>query len=744
MESTLPDRRRSQTRTYDRSSSVVFRKTREAFGGLSNMAGGFPLLVNGVRIRTSEALYQACRFPHLPDVQRLIIAQRSPMTAKMKGKTVPTEVHGETGNRVRVTVMRWCLRVKLAQNWEFFSKLLLDTGDRAIVEQSRRDDFWGAKPVDDRTLVGMNVLGRLLMELREFVKAEPEKNLRRVEPLLIPNFLLGGRPIEPVMDRILERAEPVVGTPAHPSRYEVPEPTVVELPLAAPKLTARPLREDPAKYAVRGGNIKSYPVYKDSGVPWLEKVPEHWEVRTLAQLGRLSKGRGGNKEDEVPAGVPCVRYGDLYTTHDYFVRASRTFVSTEKASEYTPIKFGDVLFAGSGETIDEIGKSAVNLMRADACCGGDVIVFRPKRHIDARYMGYATGCHPAAAQKATMGRGITVMHIYGTRLKSLSLPFPPLPEQAAVVRFLDHADRRIRRYIRAKQKLIALLEEQKQAIIHQAVTGQIDVRTGRPYPAYKTSGVEWLGRVPEDWEVLRLGRLIALTVGFPFKSDGFTQSDGDMRLLRGVNVAPGRVRWEDVVRWPASDVARFAEYRLQVGDITLGMDRPVIGGGIRVAAVAQSDVPSLLLQRVARIRPKQRLLGEFALGLLGGRRFSDYLVPIFTGVSVPHLSPEQIGAFPLALPSIAEQVRIVEYLRSGVDVLHASVERAHEEIALLGEYRTRLIADVVTGRLDVGEAAAGLPEVDPLAADDDSDDGAKPKAWSDGNQFGVIGQDAEA
>ena len=83
---------------------------------------------------------------------------------------------------------------------------------------------------------------------------------------------------------------------------------------------------------------------------------------------------------------------------------------------------------------------------------------------------------------------------------------PPLSEQAAIVRFLDHADRRIRHYIRAKQKLIALLEEQKQALIHEAVTGRIDVRTGRPYPAYKESGVEWLGTVPAHWDVWRSKR----------------------------------------------------------------------------------------------------------------------------------------------------------------------------------------------------------------------------------------------
>ena len=251
-------------------------------------------------------------------------------------------------------------------------------------------------------------------------------------------------------------------------------------------------------------DLKPYPAYKDSGVEWLGDVPEHWEVRTLAQFGKLSKGCGGNKDDEVAEGVPCVRYGDLYTTHDHCIRKSRSFVSKGNAAEYTTIRFGDVLFAGSGETIDEIGKSAVNLMQTEACCGGDVIVFRPSRQVDARYLGYATDCRPAVVQKATMGRGITVMHIYGTQLKRLTLPLPPLPEQTAIVRFLDHIDRRIQRYIRAKQKLITLLEEQKQAIIHQAVTGQVDVRTGQPYPAYKPSGVEWLGDVPAHWTTARL------------------------------------------------------------------------------------------------------------------------------------------------------------------------------------------------------------------------------------------------
>src|SRR5690606_37437152 len=107
--------------------------TNEVFGGLSNMAGGFPLRVNGIRILTSEALYQACRFPKRPDVQRLIIGENSPMTAKMKSKPYRQDTRPDW-DQVRVKIMRWCLRVKLAQNWHKFSELLLATGDKPIVE----------------------------------------------------------------------------------------------------------------------------------------------------------------------------------------------------------------------------------------------------------------------------------------------------------------------------------------------------------------------------------------------------------------------------------------------------------------------------------------------------------------------------------------------------------------------------------------------------------------------------------
>jgi len=183
----------TQIRTYQTKDVVRFRKTSEEFGGLSNMAPGFPLIVLGSRIRTSEALYQACRFPHMPEVQRMIVSEGSPMTAKMRSKPYRAESRPDW-DEVRVKVMKWCLRVKLVYNWRKFSELLLSTGDLPIVEDSRKDSYWGAMPQDDNTLNGQNVLGRLLMDLRRRLKDEPDA-LRSVPPLQIRNFCFLGEPI---------------------------------------------------------------------------------------------------------------------------------------------------------------------------------------------------------------------------------------------------------------------------------------------------------------------------------------------------------------------------------------------------------------------------------------------------------------------------------------------------------------------------------------------------------------------
>ena len=176
---------------------VRFRKSKEQWGEFSNMASGFPLEVNGRMLRTSEALYQACKFTHLPEAQVLLIAQRSPILlariARAKARAPRPD-----WDAVKVDVMRWVLRVKLVQNWERFGSVLLETGDLDIVEDSHRDTFWGAVPDEEgEHLTGRNQLGRLLMELRQQLR-ENSDALRTAPPPAVPDFFLLGEPVREV------------------------------------------------------------------------------------------------------------------------------------------------------------------------------------------------------------------------------------------------------------------------------------------------------------------------------------------------------------------------------------------------------------------------------------------------------------------------------------------------------------------------------------------------------------------
>jgi len=192
-------------KTYSLQDICAFKKTKELFGGLSNMASGFPLVVNGKHILTSEALYQACRFPHLPEVQKEIIAERSPMSAKMKSK--PHRINSRPDfEEKKVDIMRWCLRAKFAQNFFSFAQLLESTDDKDIVENSHKDRFWGAMPEKDNetSLTGANVLGRLLKQLRKEYNDYKFTNLSKllyVEPLKISNFVLFDEPIQAIDER---------------------------------------------------------------------------------------------------------------------------------------------------------------------------------------------------------------------------------------------------------------------------------------------------------------------------------------------------------------------------------------------------------------------------------------------------------------------------------------------------------------------------------------------------------------
>ena len=452
-----------------------------------------------------------------------------------------------------------------------------------------------------------------------------------------------------------------------------------------------------------------YPEYKDSGVEWLGAVPTHWKVRHLGRVGRLFKGGGGTKADERESGVPCVRYGDLYTHHRFFITASRACVAPElAATAYTPLRYGDVLFAASGETIDEIGKSAVNLIRGSACCGGDVIIFRPSIRAEPRFLGYASDCPSSARQKSCMGRGFTVMHIYSSDLKYAAIPLPPYPEQAAIVGVLDHADLRIRRYIRAKQQLITLLEEQKQAIIHEAVTGQIDVRTGRPYPDYKDSGVEWLGAVPAHWDVWRSKRV------FRPRTELARTGDTQLSATQAYGVI-AQAAYEEKIGRKVTKILRHLDQRrhVEVDDFVLsmrsfqgGLERAWESGCIRSSyIVLQAATARLIVGYFGHLFKSAGYIGALQSTANFIRDGQDLNFENFCQVDVP-------------VPPSSEQQEIAQALDTEKEHIGSRIERSRQQIDLLREYRTRLIADVVTGKLDVREAAAACPEIAPMGEDD--------------------------
>lgn len=179
---------------YDIAQSVVFRKTTDEFGGLSNMSRAYPLRVYGIRAATSEALYQALRFPEFPEIQTLVLNASKPKAAKLIARDHDAFSRTDWLD-VREAIMAWVLRIKLCLHFATFGKLLNSTGERAIVEFSKRDPFWGAAPVSPGVLEGENVLGQLLMNLRHEMR-RAEQPLEIVLDPNIPGLKLLGLPIE--------------------------------------------------------------------------------------------------------------------------------------------------------------------------------------------------------------------------------------------------------------------------------------------------------------------------------------------------------------------------------------------------------------------------------------------------------------------------------------------------------------------------------------------------------------------
>ena len=446
------------------------------------------------------------------------------------------------------------------------------------------------------------------------------------------------------------------------------------------------------------GALKPYPEMKDSGVEWLGGVPMHWEGRRLRTLVRIINGA-------TPAsGEP--RYWDgqiTWITPEDLGKLSGEYVG-ESGRQITTEGYD-----ACGTTLAPSGSVALSirapighlgLLTSSACVNQGCRLLVPGDALRSSFLYQAL--KTARGELASLGQGTTFSELPAGKLADLRMTLPPLAEQTAIVRFLDHADRRIRRYMRANQKLIALLEEQKQAIIHQAVTGKIDVRTGEPYVAYKPSGVEGLGDVPEHWERRRLKMLLRSV---------------DRRSLTGGETLLSLRRDHGVVVY-AEHFARPPQGRTLVGFKLVSSGQLVVN---RMQAnnglVFCSRINGLVSPDYSVFEMREPIQMQFLSDLLRTSGYRAHFRRESTGLGTGtagflRLYDEELLETKVFLPPDGEQTLILRALAEGMAKTNRLVDREQRELQLIGEYHTRLFADVVTGKLDVREAAAELPEED--------------------------------
>ncbi|EOE5692411.1 restriction endonuclease subunit S [Campylobacter upsaliensis] len=217
--------------------------------------------------------------------------------------------------------------------------------------------------------------------------------------------------------------------------------------------------------------------FKNSGIAYLGLIPHHWEVRRVATLGKFFKGSNISKNDLQDSGVSVVLYGDIYTKYEIKTKQFQSKIAENFAKDKTQILCGDLLFSGSGETKEDIGKCICYLGNEKAYVGGDVIVLRQMGQ-DSLFLSYVLNSDYIKYQKAVISKGEIIIHIYASNLRDLKIPLPPLQEQKEIAAFLDSKVAQINSAIEKTKKQIELIKEYKNTLINEAVCGRINFLEG--------------------------------------------------------------------------------------------------------------------------------------------------------------------------------------------------------------------------------------------------------------------------
>ena len=464
-------------------------------------------------------------------------------------------------------------------------------------------------------------------------------------------------------------------------------------------------------------DLKPYPDYRPSGVEWLGDVPAHWDVRRLRNVVdmRVSSVDKHVKDGEKP--IRLCNYVDVYK-NDYisekmnFMRATATI---EEIGRFQ-LETDDVLITKDSESWDDIGIPAlVTKLASDLVSGYHLALLRPRsRHIKGGFLLRALKNKSSTYQFHVAAKGVTRYGLSHTDIKSVWLPVPPLPEQNAIVHYLNHAIERIDRYLNAKERLINLLEEQRQAVIHRAVTRGLD-----PNVRLKPSGVEWLGDVPAHWERRPLKYWVGINDAVLAET---TNPDFEFRYLEIGAVGTG-VLIEEPNKIRFATAPSRARRIVKNGDTIVSAVRTYL----KAVWFADEITGDLICSTgFAVLTPQEGIAPKFLCYLAQSNSFTDRVTSESVGIAYPAIAEGRLSSFQLCIPPYHQQIAIVEYLNKVTTHIQEVINHARREIELLKEYRTRLVADVVTGKLDVREAAFKLPEAhDELSISD------KPEIQSD-------------
>jgi len=452
--------------------------------------------------------------------------------------------------------------------------------------------------------------------------------------------------------------------------------------------------------------LKPYPEYEASGLPWLKGLAPGW---------RILRGKGVFSAVDIRSQTGKEELLTVSVVNGVRPRSQQT-VTMFMAKSYVGHKLcwpGDLVVNSLWAWMQGLGVAQHHGLISSAYS-----VYRPRRDFTdyANFFHYLLRSAVYKWELRTRSKGVWTsrLQLLDQAFMDMPIVLPPRKEQEAIVRFLDHANGRIERAIQAKKKLIALLNEQKQAIIHRAVTLGFD-----PNARVKPSGSQWFPELPEKWKALSLRRVINASIDGPHFSPRYY--DSGIPFLSARNVKADRWSLEDAKFISEADYKEFCKrVRPEVGDVLYTK-----GGTTGVARAVDLTFRFQLWVHIAVLKLiRHRVTPEFLALCLNSPKCYEQSQLFTRGATNQDLGLGRMKEIELPVPpTLEEQTRIVEKLEMRLSSIKSVIARTEREIGLLREYRTRLISDVVTGKLDVREAASQLPatfeEIPVVVADAD-------------------------